>query len=401
MKFLAKNKAEFGQRIDSTYSPDSSIVLRYRNAFQWGETVEEDSNCKKWLEKTSIREGARIFPFLTYKGVEISILDETSFMHTKTLKSVDGCVTAAKCKLSGYERVVFESGGNTGAALTQYGVRVGLEIFMFIPEENVSLLNSSIFKSGKAHLFAVEKPGLVKKAANYFVTQSGLPRIPERDWRYQASMFRGCFILEHLLNKENFDWLTHTISAAYGPIGIYRILAEFRKEMERLPAFLGIQQEVNAPLFRAWKKQEASGPPGEMHSTKYLLARVLYDIHPESNDTFGDLEKLLLTSGGDLTTVNHREFNGFLEKTYDGKNILDLLKERGVEITVREGEVIEKTGLIALAGTLKEIDSGKIAKGNKVLCCLTSGISEADGMAIPECRISSLDDLAGTLTKIP
>ena len=48
-----------------------------------------------------------------------------------------------------------------------------------------------------------------------------------------------------------------------------------------------------------------------------------------------------MPSVGDLTTVNHQEFNGFLEETYNGKNILDLLKEQGIEITVRGGEVIE------------------------------------------------------------
>jgi len=37
--------------------------------------------------------------------------------------------------------VVFESGGNTGAALTEYGQKAGLETFLFIPEENVSLLD--------------------------------------------------------------------------------------------------------------------------------------------------------------------------------------------------------------------------------------------------------------------
>jgi hypothetical protein len=89
-----------------------------------------------------------------------------------------------------------------------------------------------------------------------------------------------------------------------------------------------------------------------------------------------------------------------LEETYDGKNILDLLKEQGIDITVRGGEVIEKTGLISLAGTLKEIDRGRIAKGSKVLCCLTSGISEADGKAKPELRILSSDDLKETLHKI-
>jgi len=401
MKLLIGDKADLDRGIDSKHSPETSIVLRYRNLFQFGETAEEDLEYKKWLQRTSIREGARIFPFLVYKGAEIFILDETSLMHSKTLKSVDGCVTIARCKSGGLEKVVFESGGNTGTALTQYGIRAGLETFMLIPEENLPLLNSRIFESEKAHLLSVVKPGLVKEAARLLGKLNGLKQIPETAWRYEASLFRGCFILEHLLKKEKFDWIVQTVSAAFGPIGIYRVLKGFEKEIGQAPRFLGIQQEANAPLFAAWEKGRMDREPAKMNSTNKLLSKVMYDIHPQTYGTFEEFTSILSAAGGGLTTIGHQEFNGFLEQPREEKNILGLLKKWGIEITLREGEVVEKTGLIALAGTLKEIDSGKIAKGNKVLCCLTSGISEADGMAIPECRISSLDDLAGTLIKIP
>jgi threonine synthase len=295
--------------------------------------------------------------------------------------------------LNGYERVVFESGGNTGAALTQYGIRAGLETFMFIPEENLSLLNSRIFKSKRSHLLSVEKPGLVKEAARLAGKVNGLKQIPETDWRYEASMFRGLFILEHLLEKDKFDWLTQTVSAAFGPIGIYRVLNHFSQEIGNLPRFLGIQQEANCPMFKAWKSKEYDGVD-EMTSTGLLLSKVMYDAKPQTYGSYEDLRNLLSATGGDLTTINHQEFRGFLEEAYGGKNVLDLLKERGIEITLRGGEVIEKTGLIALAGTLKEIDSGKIAKESKVLCCLTSGISEADGKAKPEIGISTLEEIS-------
>lgn len=399
MKLLVGNKTDLRKAIDSNYDSETSIVLRYRNAFQFEETAEDDWKYKEWLKKTSIREGARIFPLLVYKGVNIFILDETSLMHTRTLKSIDGCITTARCKQNGYDRVVFESGGNTGAALTQYGIRAGLETFMFIPEENLSLLNSRIFESNKAHLFSVEKPDLVKEAVRFFVTQNGFIHIPERDWRYEASMFRGSFILEHLLKKDKFDWFTQTISAAFGPIGIYRVLKGFEKEIGQLPRFLGIQQEANSPLFTAWKKGEADTEPAKMNSTNKLLTKVMYDRHPQTYGTFEEFRNILGATGGDLTTVNHQEFTRFLEETYDGKNILDHLKEQGIDITVRGGEVIEKTGLISLAGTFKEIDRGRMSQGSKVLCSVTSGVSEADGKANPELRIFSSDDLKEALQK--
>ena len=57
-------------------------------------------------------------------------------------------------------------------------------------------------------------------------------------------------------------------------------------------------------------------------------------------------------------------------------------------------------GLIALAGTMMAIDEGKISEGSKVLCALTSGISEADGKAEPEMRITTLADLTGSSERI-
>jgi hypothetical protein len=46
------------------------------------------------------------------------------------------------------------------------------------------------------------------------------------------------------------------------------------------------------------------------------------------------------------------------------------------------------------------MDRGRITKGNRVLCCLTNGISEADDKATPELRISSSEDITELLNKI-
>ncbi len=399
MRLLAGNRPGLRKAIDSNYDPETSIVLRYRNAFCFGGTDKEDSEYKRWLEKTSIREGTRIFPLGVYSGVEIFILDETSLMHTKTLKSIDGCISIAKCKWYGDERLVFESGGNTGTALTQYGNRAGLETFMFVPEENLSLLNGKIFESKKAHLFSVERPNGVKKAAHLLGNLNGFRHVPEKGWRFEASMFRGLFILEYMLEKEKFDWFAQTISAAFGPIGIYGVLTQFSRELGGKPRFLGIQQEANSPMFRAWKSMPDRTADG-IESTHQLLTRVMYDGKPETYGTYERLRGLLINTRGDLTTVSHQEFADFLKRDWQGKNIFDRLRAHGIDITLNNGDVIEKTGMIALAGTLKAIDRGNIAKGERVLCALTSGISEADGKAKPELSLSSSDDLKEVLQKI-
>jgi threonine synthase len=386
------NVSEIGLQacIDSKWARETSVVLRYRHAFTFGATDEEDSQFKTLLAETSIKEGARILFLLNYKGVEIHLQDETSLMRTRTLKSIDGCVSIAKCKQKGYEKVVFESGGNTGTALTEYGVRVGLETFFFVPEENVSLLSGKTFAAKNAHLISVKHPGMVKPAADSFTKFYGLKHIPETSWRYEASRFRGMFILEHILEHGSFDWIVQTISAAFGPIGIYWALGKFGTHLRSLPRFLGIQQEANCPMYRAWKSESKTITPIAFESTCQLLTRVMYDFRPHTYGTFQDFLKVLEATQGDITTLNHTEFCRFIEQKFDGDNILDLLKKQGIEISPG---LEEKTGLMALAGALKEIDKGTIAKGAKILCCMTSGVTENDGEAHPEFRIERFEGM--------
>jgi threonine synthase len=400
MKLLAKNRVDLDKCVDARYSPEESVVLRYRNAFEFGTTAEEDAAYKAWLQKTSIREGARIFPLLRYRGVDIYILDETSLMFTRTLKSIDGCVSIAMCKLRGYDRVVFESGGNTGTALTEYGQRAELETFFFCPEENLSLLNSKTFDPDHAHLISVERPGMVKEAAKLFEEMNGLKHIPETEWRYNASVFRGFFVVEHMMGNGRFDWLVQTVSAAFGPIGIYRVLQEFREDIGEAPRLWGVQQEVNCPMHKAWKSNKATIEPTEIDSTAQLLTRVMYDVKPHTYGTYKDLRKVLVDTRGDLTTINHREFSDFLEYQVGGKTVLHLLQDNGIEISVRNGDVLEKAGLIALAGTLKGIEKREIEVGTKVLCCLTGGMSAANGQAKPEYRMDDVDRAPKEYSKI-
>lgn len=369
--------------IDPRWEASQSVVLRYRNAVRLESSEEDDACLKALFERTSVREGVRVLPLFSYRDVDVSVLDETSLMHTRTLKSIDGCVTTAHCLLRGYQRVVFESGGNTGTALTAYGTRVGLETFLFVPAENVALLDGRFFDSEAAHVIAVDRPRDVKPAAAIFAPRHGLSRIPELGWRIQASTFVGCFLLEHLLDHGPYDVLAQSISAAFGPVGIYRVLASHRERLDRLPSFLGVQQAANCPMVRAWKNGGApsagSSDPRPIESTTELLARVMYDGEPGTYGTLDPLRRILVDTGGDLTTVDHDEFRRGLATIVDGRSILDHLADRGIEIATRGGEIIEKAGLMALVGTLREIESGGIASGKRVLVCITGGTAQPGG----------------------
>ena len=123
-----------------------------------------------------------------------------------------------------------------------------------------------------------------------------------------------------------------------------------------------------------------------VHSTGELLTRSMYDFAPHTYGTFHDLMGLLNETQGDLTTITHDEFFEFLDRTFDGKSVAEVLGQNGITVGTK---IVETTGLMCLAGTLKEIERGTIPRGARILCCLTSGTQLADGQAQPERKIDT------------
>lgn len=395
MTLTVTDKAAFDRLIDHSRTPEESIVCRYRRAMRFYEdAARNEAFCNRLLQ-TTIREGARVVEPITYKDVAVYVLDETTGMATGSLKAIDGCLTSARCLEEGVERIVFESGGNTGTALTRYGQEAGLETFLFCPVENLDLLDSRLFLPETAHLAGVVHRGSLKHLARLFARKSGIRHVPDRSWRYAASMLRGLFILEQLLTVRQYDWITQTISAAFGPIGIYRVLDGFRNDLPTLPRFLGVQQEANCPMYQAWRQAR---PPEDIApaTPDPLLTRVMYDHSPQTYGTYEDLCSLLQMTAGDMVTVNGAEFGARCAES----SLLESLVSRDIPITVRSGDIVDKTGMIALTGTFKAIDAGVIPAGSNVLCCLTGGVTGADGSARPEAVIGDERELRAYLKKI-
>lgn len=375
--------------IDNRHSAETSLVRRYLAASGDELDARTRRQFHDWLARASVQEGVRLFPLFEHRGVAIHLLDESSLMHTRTFKSIDGCVTAAHCRLAGHLRVVLESGGNSGTALAAYCQRLGIETFCFVPQANLSLLNGEVFANPTSHLIAVKIRGMVKEATHRFAQQRGLTLVPRVEWRLEAAMFRGFFILEQMLAGNCFDWLAQTISAGFGPIGIYRALMRHRGEFELLPRFLGVQQASNCPMYRAWLAS-IGGVATIPERDEPLVVSVMYDEKPQTHGTFAALERVLVSSGGSMTTVEASELDKFLSRRFDGRTPLQLLHDNGVLVAMRNGEVVEKAGLLALAGVVKAIDAGVVAAGSRVLCSLTGAAGGGGDNAVPEHVIDSL-----------
>jgi threonine synthase len=368
----------FGDLVDHDVDAAQSVVLRYRDAVRLEPDDADDAALKQLLQKTSLREGIRAFPLVEYKGVSLDVMDETSLMHTRTLKSIDGCVAAAHCLKRGYTSVVFESGGNTGTALTTYLNKAGIETFLFLPSGNVELLDESSFASDLCRVIAIDDARDVKPTAHAFADRRGIPRIPELRWRMQSSTFIGAFVLEHLLSGARYDVLAQSISAAFGPIGVYRVLDRYAEAIGRPPRFLGVQQSTNSPMVSLWRSGGTQAAP-DVASTTGLIAKVMYDSAPTTYGTFELLRDALERTNGDLTTIDPAEFTQRLGTTVDGRTVLEHLCERGLVPAVRDGDILEKAGLMSLVGTLQQIDKGAIEPGSRVLVLITGCTAQPQG----------------------
>jgi hypothetical protein len=341
-----------------------SVLLRYHG--HNGLTLDASE-----IAAATIREEISVVQLMDYRGVPIYMLDETSGMASHTFESLVAAVTVAHCMKLGYRHICFSSGGNLGEALTLYARQAGIKTFSFNPQVNVSALDGRIFSKGLGHwLIGVRDAQKNREIALDFShrAQKALghdPMVPDFSWRSEALSVRGLFLLDYMLeNNLEFEAITQTISAGFGPLAIYDTLfeAELAGQLKHVPRFIGVQQEANCFMYQKWKKTV-------FPLTSELIVPTLFDHNPDhSFGTFPAFQRMLEESHGDMVTINWREFERYITPKTMG-----YIREQGLFHTIRDGQYVARSGLMALAGTLKAIDQGLIRQG-PVLHCMCDGV---------------------------
>lgn len=349
--------------IDESFSAEESVVLRYRKLHSFQIGLPE-------LAASSIREGCRVFPFMRYRAVEISLLDAVSLSATGTFKAIDACVVSALAKQAGITKCALASGGNTGFARARYAERLGIETYWFYPADNEYLIPAEARTAKGIHLFPIEDPGKVKAACNGFVaTHPDVALIPV-EWKTSSFESLGGFIAEKSVELGGFDWVAQTVSAAFAPLAYCRVLKQLVHTgvLAKKSRFLGVQQQENCFMYKAWKKHEQQGP---IATTNDLLLPVIFDTEPHTYRTQEQFFSLLREHQGDLNTISREEFGEFESNFVPTHGLIAALRSNGVPVKVAEGRLQERAGFVALAGVLKAIDAGEIAPGSRVLSVLS------------------------------
>jgi hypothetical protein len=231
---------------------------------------------------------------------------------------------------------------------------------------------------------------------------SGIPHIPAMEWRFVATGLRALFVCESMRERGlRFDWVGQTICAGYGPIGFYDRVGELVREGalsgESVPKFLGIQQESRSPMARAWRGRHPRIEAEDVAcASDDLLDQALYNTNPESS--YPLLYRHLERYGGELRALRREEYERHLPL------LRRELAGHGIHVKTRpidgREEIMEKAGIMALAGILTAIDEGAIREGETVLSFFTGGAGEFSGReAVPECLIGPEDDLPAAVER--
>ena len=344
---------------DDAYGVQKSIVLRYRKSI----ATSLDEHC---LKRIGGHEGERIFRLLSHKGIAVYVLDETTRMMTGTFEALVAAISVTTFVKNKHTTAIFSSGGNLGTALAAYCERAGINAFSFNPLVNVPLLDGRWF-GNRVQLVAVRDAQRTRDvmllARKVLQKRLGYdPLIPSIQSRMDAMRLRGFAVAEYMRRERIlFAAIAQTVSAGFGPLGMFGALADLADEAERLPAFLGVQQEANAYMYRRLKRRPA-------RDSSRLIVPTLFDKNPHKTfGTYPALAALVKNTGGDIVTIHREEFDRYISS-----NVLARLRAHGVMHTKKGGEFVGKSGLMALAGVLKAIDKSIICTG-PVLVCMTDG----------------------------
>ena len=359
--------------VDERHAADQSLLLRYWRALELVglrpvPTLES-------LRAASLGEGARVLPLRSHRDVELLVCDETSLMSSGTYKALDACLTVTMVEREGVRRVVTSSGGNLGRALARYCHARGIEVFCFQPRSTGYKLDASTLGSAGVHVVSADLPEPeIKALSRRFAERFGLLHVPALPWRLAASATRAMFLLEAVQGgPQPAAWIAQAMCAGYGPVGIYDCFAALVDRgllaAERVPQLLGIQQQANAPMVRAWSEGAAEiAPRHRQPRPAAYLEPGLYNTDPGANYT--RLHAHLERFGGVLVGVDARAYARHAARAEQA------LAEAGVVLTRRAGsdEVLEKAGWLAVVGLLEAIERGHVPAGDRALSLLTGGV---------------------------
>ena len=276
---------------------------------------------------------------------------------TGSFKDRGMCMAVTKAVEDGSKAIICASTGNTSAAAAAYAARAGITAFVLIPEGKIAL--------GKLAQAMIHGAVVIQIKGNFDEGMQLVKDVAEHapvtivnsinPFRIQGQKTAAFEILEELGAAPDYHCIP--VGNAGNITAHWMGYKEYHEHgiVNSLPKMVGYQASGSAPFMR-----------GEMVDNPETVATAIRIGHPQS---------------WDKAWVVHKESQGWFDECSD-EEILAAQKL----LTMQEGVFCEPASATSLAGAMRDIKSGKIEEGSKIVCTLTGhGLKDPD-TAIKQCE---------------
>lgn len=285
------------------------------------------------------------------QGVDAEIFVKYEGLNpTGSFKDRGMCMAVTKAVEEGSRAIICASTGNTSAAAAAYAARAGITAFVLIPEGKIAL--------GKLAQAMMHGAVVIQINGNFDAGMQLVKEVGEEapvtivnsinPYRLQGQKSAAFEIVEELGAAPDYHCLpvgnAGNISAHW--IGY----TEYADDgiISKLPKMVGYQADGSAPFIR-----------GEMVDDPETVATAIRIGHPQSWDKAWKVKD---------------ESEGWFDECSD-EEILAAQKL----LAEKEGVFCEPASAISIAGVLRDLKSGKIPAGSRIVCTLTGhGLKDPD-----------------------
>lgn len=294
-------------------------------------------------------------PGMLGKNVDIYVKYE-GLNPTGSFKDRGMCMAVTKAVEEGSKAIICASTGNTSAAAAAYAARAGITAFVLIPEGKIAL--------GKLAQAMIHGAVVIQIKGNFDKGMQLVKEVGEEapvtivnsinPFRLQGQKTAAFEILEELGAAPDYHCIP--VGNAGNITAHWMGYKEYHEHgiVNSLPKMVGYQASGSAPFMR-----------GKMVDNPETVATAIRIGHPQS---------------WDKAWIVQKESNGWFDECTD-EEILAAQKL----LTEKEGVFCEPASATSLAGAMRDIKSGKIEEGSKIVCTLTGhGLKDPD-TAISQC----------------
>jgi len=269
---------------------------------------------------------------------------------TGSFKDRGMTMAVTKAVEAGSRAIICASTGNTSAAAAAYASRAGIAAFVLIPEGKIAM--------GKLAQAMMHGAVVIQIKGNFDDGMRIVKEVAEQapvtivnsinPFRLQGQKTAAFEILEELGSAPDYHCIP--VGNAGNITAHWMGYSEYHEHgiVNNRPVMVGYQAAGSAPFLR-----------GEMVDNPETVATAIRIGHPQSWDAAWKVQK---------------ESKGWFDECEDE----DILAAQKL-LAQREGVFCEPASAASLAGAIRDINSGKIPAGSKIVCTLTGhGLKDPD-----------------------